>query len=150
MHKKSILSSSAKETKQIGEVFGREIVHMKPLARARVIGLRGDLGAGKTTFIQGMLRGLGIRKRTTSPTFVLIKRFSIKNETYKNFFHIDAYRLSSFEELYPLEIQKILEDPHAIICIEWIENIQSKKLHTCGMITFTHKKEKRLITISPC
>jgi len=148
MQKTIFRSFSAEETKKIGICFGDTIKKLPPLTTARVIGLCGDLGAGKTTFTQGVTKSLGVKKRTTSPTFVLIKRFSIKAGAYKNFFHIDAYRLSSFKDLYPLEIQKIIKDPKAIIFIEWVENISSKELKLCGTITLKHRKnEQRLVTI---
>jgi len=144
----SFSSSSAIETKKIGEILGNKIKKMPPLTYARVIGLRGDLGAGKTTLTQGIAKSFGIKRQITSPTFVLMKRFPVKSKIYKNFIHIDAYRLSSFSDLKSLEINTYLKDPSLIIFIEWIENVSSKTFKQCGIINLKHKKEcERLITI---
>ncbi|MFA5870540.1 MAG: tRNA (adenosine(37)-N6)-threonylcarbamoyltransferase complex ATPase subunit type 1 TsaE [Candidatus Paceibacterota bacterium] len=144
----SFISSSADETKKIGERFGVIIKSTPPLTRARVITLRGDLGTGKTTFTKGAAKGFDVKKRITSPTFVLIKRFPIQSKYYKNFIHIDAYRLSSFHDLEQLEIHSFLNDPSFIIFIEWPERVSSKIVKSCGSVTLKHKtNETRLITI---
>jgi len=98
-----------------------------------VFALQGDLGAGKTTFTQGFLKGLGSKKRVTSPTFVLMRRHRFGSRSvarasqkkFKNVFHIDAYRLKKPEHLAALELDVILNEPSNIILIEWPE--QAKK-----------------------
>jgi tRNA threonylcarbamoyladenosine biosynthesis protein TsaE len=98
-----------------------------------VFALQGDLGAGKTTFTQGFLKGLGSKKRVTSPTFVLMRRHRFGSgsvarapqKKFKNVFHIDAYRLKKPEHLAALELDVILNEPSNIILIEWPE--QAKK-----------------------
>lgn len=145
----STISTSPRETGVLGEKFGELLVSLPQLAHARVIGLHGDLGAGKTTFIKGVAKGLSIKKHITSPTFVLIHRFPLKKVGYKNFFHIDAYRLSSFSEIKVLDIEDMIDDPKNILFIEWQKNIRSSRIKKCGDITFKHMDEhKRKIVIT--
>jgi len=144
---KSFLSSSAQETIKFGEKIGLLISKFPQKNRAQIISFRGDLGAGKTTLIKGIAKGFGIKKNITSPTFVLMKRFSTKTH-YSTFIHIDAYRLSSFKDIKPLEIEKDLNNPHSIILVEWMKNISSKKIKPSCVITLKHKRDgARLITI---
>lgn len=88
--------------------------------------LQGDLGGGKTTFLQGFAKGLGIKERILSPTFVLMKRFSIKNKKteFKNFYHLDCYRIKSQKDLSVLDFKKIISDPFNIVAIEWAERVK--------------------------
>jgi tRNA threonylcarbamoyladenosine biosynthesis protein TsaE len=86
-----------------------------------VFALQGDLGAGKTTFVQGFLKGLGSKTRVTSPTFVLMRRHKLCGQKIKNVFHIDAYRLKKPEHLASLELDVILNGPRNVLLIEWPE-----------------------------
>ncbi len=88
---------------------------------ATVFALQGDLGAGKTTFVQGFLKGLGSKTRVTSPTFVLMRRHKLCGQKIKNVFHIDAYRLKKPEHLASLELDVILNGPRNVLLIEWPE-----------------------------
>lgn len=96
------------------------------LKNALVLALAGDLGSGKTTFVQGFLRAVGIRKKITSPSFVLIKNYKlrIKNRGYKNIYHIDCYRTKKSKELLDLGLKEILNNPKNIVLIEWSERIK--------------------------
>ncbi len=144
----SFISFSTDETKKIGEQFGAIIRNAPPLTHARIITLRGDLGTGKTTLTKGAAKSFSIKKKITSPTFVLMKCFPIQSKYYKKFIHIDAYRLSSFHDLEHLKIRSFLNDPSFIIFIEWPENVSSKIIKSCGAVTLKHKtSETRLITI---
>ena len=69
--------------------MGREIG--AKLKGGEVLALRGDLGAGKTTFIQGLAKGLGIRKTIVSPTFIIVRRYPVSDG--RQFYHVDLYRL---------------------------------------------------------
>ena len=144
----SYVSESPEETKKIGKNFAKLLIAFPPLSHARVINLAGTLGAGKTTITKGFARGVGIKKLVTSPTFVLMHRFLIKKSGYKNFFHLDAYRLSSFSDLATLGFEKILKDPRNIVFIEWKKNVSSRKIKLCGTISLKHRaKDKRFISI---
>ena len=77
--KKEYITKSSAETKKIGEKTAEEILKRKLQKTAFVIGLKGELGGGKTTFLQGFAKGLMIKEKILSPTFVIIKRYKLKN-----------------------------------------------------------------------
>jgi len=95
--------------------------------------LEGELGSGKTRFVQGFAKGLGIRQRLTSPTFVLMKKYKLPKGRIFNFqftisnflYHIDCYRLSKPKDLLDLDFKEIVFNPQNIILIEWAEKIRS-------------------------
>ncbi len=113
-----MVTKNEQETKKVAELLAQEIIK-KPLKTngAIVIGLDGELGGGKTRFVQGFAKGLGIRQRLTSPTFVLLKK-------YKNLYHIDCYRIKSHKDILALDFQEIVSNSKNIILIEWAEKIK--------------------------
>lgn len=129
-----ILSKSSKETKEIAKDLAENLLKKPSENSALVIGLSGDLGAGKTTFIQGFLKKLGIRKKITSPTFVIIKRFNIspfgrspemrQDSRFKNIYHIDCYRFKKPNEILKLGFKELIDNPQNIVLIEWAEKIR--------------------------
>jgi len=143
-------SASSEATKAFAGKVARQIVRL-PLrkSRAQVVTLAGNLGVGKTTFIQGFAKGLGLRSRITSPTFVIMKRYVLKKGKYRNLFHLDAYRMSGMEDLLPLGITDILSEPHNIVLIEWAANVKSPLLsgaHALSFVHGTHEHERRIVT----
>ena len=112
-----IITKSEQETKKLAGSLAQEIIK-KPLKNkgALIIGLEGELGSGKTRFVQGFAGGLGIRQRLTSPTFVLMKK-------YKNLYHIDCYRLNKPKDILDLDFKEIISNPQNIVLIEWAEKI---------------------------
>src|SRR3989344_3954135 len=90
---------------------------------ALVLGLSGDLGAGKTTFTQTLAQLLGVVEIVQSPTFVVMKRYDTKHHTFKTLIHIDAYRLHSGQELLSLGFENLKNDPETLIVIEWPEQV---------------------------
>ena len=144
-----ILSSSPLETHNLGELLGRTILRPpgngeRPRPPGAVIGLVGELGAGKTTFAQGLARGLGVQARITSPTFTLINEYTSSVEDVR-LFHVDSYRLAAdgetfAGEIYGLGMDEILDvveeepfddwerslDPavtHHVVVIEWADRL---------------------------
>ena len=97
----------------------------KNLNRALIVGLSGDLGSGKTTFVQSVANVLGIEKYITSPTFVIQKKYKINSAKvdFENLIHIDAYRLESGRELLDLDWEEVVKNPKNIIFIEWPERV---------------------------
>jgi tRNA threonylcarbamoyladenosine biosynthesis protein TsaE len=91
---------------------------------ATVLAFYGNLGAGKTTLTQNIAGDLGIKDVVNSPTFVIQKKYKINGNKYKNLIHIDAYRLSSFEETKVLGLEEEFNKKENIIIIEWPENIK--------------------------
>lgn len=90
---------------------------------ATIIALSGDLGAGKTTFAQGIARALGVDENVTSPTFVIEKIYQLENQAFARLIHIDAYRLNDPHELEVLGWKEIIADPLNLIVIEWPEKV---------------------------
>jgi len=110
----SALSTSAAQTQSLGEELG------KRLRAGDLVTLRGELGAGKTTFVQGLARALGISE-ITSPTFVLI----IEHEGAIPLLHLDAYRLESlcFDAVRDAGVDEFLARTDAIKLVEWPQMI---------------------------
>jgi tRNA threonylcarbamoyladenosine biosynthesis protein TsaE len=92
---------------------------------ARVIGLTGTLGSGKTTLIQGFFREMGVARKATSPTFIIVRRTPIKRKKFKNIFHVDAYRLRRPRDIRLLHSGNILSDPRNVVLIEWAEKVRA-------------------------
>ena len=83
-----------------------------------VLALRGDLGAGKTSFVRAMLRGLGYTARVPSPTYTLLEHYRVAG---LNLVHLDLYRLADPDELEPLGIRDWLAEPSSWLLVEWPE-----------------------------
>lgn len=119
-----IITKNEKETRKLGEILAQEILKTKPAKKAFFICLQGNLGSGKTTFVQGLAKGLGIREKILSPTFVIIKSFPIKKSYFKKFYHLDCYRLKSGKEILKLNFQEIAKKPYHLVVVEWSEKIK--------------------------
>jgi len=137
---KAYLSSSSEETKRLGEKLAKKIFKSYPGKTAKIVALTGELGSGKTTFVQGFFRGLGIKKRATSPTFVIFRRLVISHSRFANVFHVDAYRLRKPEELQILGFKEILENPKNIVLIEWAEKIKNILPKKVLWLEFKHNR----------
>lgn len=90
---------------------------------ATTLALHGELGAGKTTFVQLLSKELGVAETVTSPTFVIMKRYKTESSSFKELIHIDAYRMENVDEMRVLGFKPLLEEKNTIICIEWAEKI---------------------------
>ncbi len=130
-------TNSAKETLWLAKKLAENLP-------ARIFLLEGELGSGKTTFVQGFAQGLGVKGKITSPTFVLIRQYRIPNNFFV-LYHIDLYRIEKLKEL---GLKEILSNKKNIILIEWAEKL--KKLPK-GAIKISIKKigqTKRAFTIA--
>ena len=116
-----MISRGVKETEMIAENFVKDLRPL--LADAYVVGLYGDLGSGKTAFVQGVAKAFGIRQNITSPTFVIMKSYKLQNSGFKFFIHIDAYRIEKEIELLHLGWKEIVADPGNIVFLEWPEKV---------------------------
>ncbi len=91
---------------------------------ATILGLRGDLGAGKTTFTKGVAKALGVEGVVTSPTFVIEKIYKLPNNVgFSRLIHIDAYRLDGGNELLHIGWNDIIGDTENLIIVEWPEKV---------------------------
>ncbi len=138
-----MLSKNIKETEKIAKIFLDKLLKIpKKHKGALVVGLSGDLGAGKTAFTKFVARHLGIKNKVFSPTYVIFKKYPIKLKEYKFFFHMDAYRLENEKELLNLGWEEIINNEEHLIFIEWPENI-SKALPSHSKFVFIkHKNDK--------
>jgi len=114
------VTHSPDETQELATAVADGLLAAK-LDRASVVTLRGDLGAGKTTFAQGLLRALGVSDRVTSPTFVLMQRYPLAAGSFKDAYHVDAYRLMRTDDLASLGLDAVLADPKNLVIVEWPE-----------------------------
>jgi len=96
---------------------------LTPGNAARIVALSGDLGAGKTTFVQTVAREFGVEDQVNSPTFVIEKIYECSEGPFVRLIHIDAYRLKSAHELEVLGWAEIASDKGDLILIEWPENV---------------------------
>ena len=117
-------SKSEKETQKIAGVLALKVIKYK---RPVVIALEGELGAGKTTFVKGFAKALGIKAKIKSPTFVLMKQYPILSKNYnlkpKTLFHLDCYRVRDHRDLATLDLKSLFESPDNIVLIEWSERV---------------------------
>ncbi len=113
-HSLEFFSKSADQTKRLGARLGSF------LNIGDVICLSGDLGSGKTTFVQGMARGWGSLDNVTSPTFVIVNQYRRPDNSI--LFHMDAYRLSGAEDAFNLDIDQFFTEGSLVI--EWPRQIQ--------------------------
>ena len=133
-----LITKSASETQRLGEKIADS------LKKGGTLALSGELGSGKTTFVQGFAKGLGIKQRIISPTFILMRKYG------ENFYHIDLYRLEEDieNEVRNLGVEDIWKDPKNIVIIEWAEKIKDVIPKEAKWIKFSNfGKDKRRITV---
>ena len=110
---REIISNSERDTELAGERFGAEV------PEGAVVAMYGELGSGKTAFVRGMARGMGIDCRVSSPTFTIVNEYLGE----RTLLHFDMYRLSSAEELWDIGWDDYLERG-AVCAVEWSENVE--------------------------
>jgi tRNA threonylcarbamoyladenosine biosynthesis protein TsaE len=108
----TFISHSPEETAALGVEWGREA---QP---GWLIGLSGDLGAGKTLLTTGIARGVGVTSRVQSPTFALVNEY---RDGRIPFFHLDLYRLATREAVVGAGLEDYLTHPAGVAVVEWIE-----------------------------
>lgn len=113
-------TTSAEELQQYAADFVRALT---PNTQATLVTLSGELGAGKTTWVQGAARALGVAETVSSPTFVIEKIYQLSDQKFGRLIHIDAYRLKSSHELEVLGWAELLADPQSLILLEWPERV---------------------------
>jgi tRNA threonylcarbamoyladenosine biosynthesis protein TsaE len=111
----TFISHSPAETGSLGERWGRAV------QRGLVVGLSGDLGAGKTQFVKGIARGLGITARVHSPTFTLMNEYGGGR---LRLFHLDLYRLETRGQIVSAGLEEFLQ-PDGVTVIEWAERLEA-------------------------
>lgn len=132
------ITNSAEKTRRLGELLGKE------LRGGEIICLTGELGSGKTTFAQGVLKGLGAKGPFTSPTFAVMKHYLIKNRKpgIKNIYHIDCYRVKA-RDILDLGWKEIINNTSDVVIVEWAEKIKSIVPKSAVWLRFKHKEERK-------
>jgi len=125
-------TKSPEETAKLAEKFLKENLN------ARIIGLSGDLGSGKSVFVKGAAKYLGIKKNVTSPTFVIAK---IYEGSRGKLVHIDAYRLKDENDLETIGFNEFTNDPGNYIFLEWPEQVFNKMPDKIKIIKFEYLGE---------
>jgi tRNA threonylcarbamoyladenosine biosynthesis protein TsaE len=130
---------SAEAMRVLGAEFAQRI-------RSGVVALSGELGAGKTTFVQGILAGLGAEGHFTSPTFVLMKQYdlSVPMRGVERVYHVDAYRVGE-EDLCAQGFTEWANDPAGVVLLEWPERVSGLVPEKAIRISITVEKEGRRI-----
>ncbi|PID52710.1 MAG: tRNA (adenosine(37)-N6)-threonylcarbamoyltransferase complex ATPase subunit type 1 TsaE [Candidatus Moraniibacteriota bacterium] len=112
---KKVITRTIEETHTLAKKY---ISHNTP----SIITLQGDLGSGKTTFTQGVLRACGAKGPYTSPTFTIMKEYDVDMYGYERIYHIDAYRIGK-DDMIELGWNDLMNNSRACLIIEWPENI---------------------------
>lgn len=111
---KTVITKSVEETQKLGEEIAQNL-------SSNFIALYGELGSGKTSFVQGLARGLGSQERIISPTFILIRKHEIGLE--RTFYHIDLYRVENDESINE-QLSELINDESNIVAVEWAEKLK--------------------------
>ena len=144
MRTNKLISQSDQQTILLGKKIART------LKGREIIGLSGSLGAGKTVLTRGILLGLGYRGIVTSPTFTIVKKYSLKGSKISTVFHVDAYRLKTLADAMSAGLFDFFDQPNSVVIIEWIENIKKFLPQISLLITIKHSSKNikiRRITI---
>lgn len=133
------ISHNPAETEALGEAWGRDA------QSGLVIALSGDLGAGKTQFVKGLARGLGITTRVHSPTFTLVNEYPGGRLPL---FHLDLYRLETRAQILSSGVEEYL-NPSGVAVIEWAERIVHDDLQMLNLrrvkIEIVSESERRIV-----
>lgn len=149
MKSQEVIVTDPAQTEKLGEEIASQ------LSSGDVLCLIGELGAGKTTFVKGLAKGLGITTRIMSPTYVVVREHEIerlvvngKRKGIDRLYHLDLYRLTSEKDVLGIDIHTLLKDKNAVTVIEWPELANSFLPPQAWKISFEPgEKNKRKITI---
>ena len=120
-----------------------------PADQALLIGLVGDLGAGKTTLVQTWAQELGVDRAVTSPTFTLVQRYKTTSPRFRELIHADLYRLEEKRELTTIGADDWGNDPAQLVVVEWPHQVPGLAEHLTYTITITEPTpDKREIVVS--
>lgn len=143
--KNRLITNNSAQTRKLGEILAKE------LRGGEIVCLTGELGSGKTTFAQGVLKGLGAKGPYTSPTFIVLKHYKIKNtgknSKVENIYHIDVYRVGA-KDILDLGWEEIIAGENNVVIVEWAERIKSIIPKRAAWIKFEYRgKDEREIII---
>ena len=137
---KTITTRSSEETKKVAQDL------VKKLTFPSVLALYGDLGSGKTTFVQGLALGLEVKQKLVSPTFIIHRVYPLKDN--QKLHHLDLYRVEKGANFDFLALDELFNDKGNLVVIEWPDKIDGKLPPKTIKILFEHLEEnKRAITL---
>lgn len=131
--KKGVTTDSAEQTRALAAELAAA------LPPDATVALHGDLGVGKTTFVQGLARGFGVREHVTSPTFAI---YSIYQGESRTLVHLDAYRLENEKQIEALLLDEFLVSPYCL-AVEWPEKIAAWLPANAWRLALSIEKGKR-------
>lgn len=136
------ITKSFEETQQLAERLLERLLNL-PHRGALILALGGELGSGKTTFVQGLGQALGIKNKILSPTFVIMKHFEAAGNKFKinNLYHLDCYRLGGEKDMVELGFEEIMKDKNNLVVIEWPERIKKALPPDAVWLEFEHGGE---------
>jgi len=127
----------------------------KTLKGGEVLALEGELGAGKTSFVQGVAKMLGVKQNVQSPTFLLMKCYPIKKVQgsrlkVQTLCHVDAYRIKNERELVTIGLVEQMNEPWTVTAIEWADLVPGLIPGNAITIRFAHGKKdsERIVTVT--
>jgi tRNA threonylcarbamoyladenosine biosynthesis protein TsaE len=129
-----MITKGVVETKKVAQELAKK-------SKGRIFALKGDLGAGKTTFVQAFLKALGVKGRVLSPTFVIMRSYQLKDG--RRVHHLDAYRIKKDKELVDLGFKDLIKDKNNIILIEWADRIKKLLPTETIWLEFEHGKSSK-------
>jgi tRNA threonylcarbamoyladenosine biosynthesis protein TsaE len=156
-----ITTASAQATREFGQKIGHYLItqpahpqvggekdpqlawlsslDVPPTLRLRLVTLRGELGTGKTTFVNGLATSLGLDGRILSPTFLLVRRYGLRDVPFSWLYHIDLYRVQHESDVANMGLEEMITDEHALVVIEWPERVPTLRTKSGIHLTFTVK-----------
>lgn len=138
-------TNSFEETQKIGFDLAQT------LRGGEVLALYGDLGAGKTTFMQGLAKGLGIDRTIISPTFIIMRSYIVDSKNasaVRNLYHLDLYRIETEAEAIDIGLMDLVSDAQNVVAIEWPDKVENMLPENSVNIYFEYVgDEKRRIRI---
>jgi len=140
-----MISHNSQHTIEFAQKFA------KKLKGGEVIGLIGELGSGKTTFVKGLAEELGVKESITSPTFIILKEYILRSKTHfgsgpnkvKKLIHVDAYRVENLDDIQSVGIEDYMNRDDAVVVIEWAEKIKNILPKNTIYIHFEHISENK-------
>ncbi|MFC1649182.1 tRNA (adenosine(37)-N6)-threonylcarbamoyltransferase complex ATPase subunit type 1 TsaE [Patescibacteria group bacterium] len=129
-----LVSGSVTSTKKLGEEFGNALRSQSleiPGTKGTLVGLMGGLGTGKTTFVQGIAKAFGIKKRVVSPTFIIMRSYNLETDSsskinISKLYHVDLYRVPDHNikrELETVGFFDVLRDHRNLVFLEWADKL---------------------------
>jgi tRNA threonylcarbamoyladenosine biosynthesis protein TsaE len=110
--------------------------------KATVVGLYGNLGAGKTTFTQEVAKVLEVKETVTSPTFTLQSIYETNSDKFKKLVHIDFYRIEELDEVKILKLDELVQEPKTLILVEWMDKVEGELGEDFIKVKFGHKDDE--------